>query len=76
MRMSTTSNAPLELQKFAADYPEMYRKFFEMNRALAKLQRKVGELSRGGGRSQPAPAEGRDSWENDDGMLDPNMELD
>ena len=44
MRMSTTSNAPLELQKFAADYPEMYRKFFEMNRALAKLQRKVGEL--------------------------------
>ena len=68
-------NAPPELQKFAEDYPDMYRKFWELNQAVARLQKKVGELSRGGSSKRDA-AEGRDGWENDDGMLDPNMELD
>lgn len=30
-----------DMEKFKYDYPEVFEKFLEMNRALAKIQRKL-----------------------------------
>lgn len=42
------SNPHPDMQKFAEDYPLMYEKFWELNRAIGKLQREVDRLARQG----------------------------
>jgi len=42
------TNPHPEMREFAEKYPLMYKRFFEMNRAIGKLQREVDRLARQG----------------------------
>jgi len=66
---------PEDMQKFKDEYPFMYEKFWELNRALAKLQRVVGELKR----DQDSSTKLREMGGQNDGTDDtysPSLEID